>query len=182
MKNKISFLVIVSVLLAEPSFAQVYKWVDEKGAIHFTDDTMQIPERYRPKTEKMGIVIENRDLKSDPPNEKDRSPSKTKDEPYKDRLGRGEEYWKARVESWKKKLTGAQDQAETLRMKYNDLTEKLNSSKSSVERAVLRNERDQVRTQLVQFKQQVEEAKVMIERKLPEEAELFKAKPDWVRP
>jgi phage-related minor tail protein len=67
-------------------------------------------------------------------------------------------------------------------MKYNDLTEKLNASKSSVERATFRNERDQVKNELDKYKQQVEEAKIMLDKKLPEEAQLYKAKPEWLKP
>lgn len=33
--------------ISEPSFAQIYKWVDEKGTIHLTDDPKTIPEKYR---------------------------------------------------------------------------------------------------------------------------------------
>jgi clan AA aspartic protease (TIGR02281 family) len=42
---------IVLVALASPASAQMYKWVDEKGTVHFTDDPSNIPEKYRPDTE-----------------------------------------------------------------------------------------------------------------------------------
>ncbi len=31
--------------------AEVYKWIDDKGDVHFTDDYSNIPEKYRPVTE-----------------------------------------------------------------------------------------------------------------------------------
>ncbi len=35
------------------SFAkEVYRWTDEKGNVHFTDDSSQIPAQYQNKTEK----------------------------------------------------------------------------------------------------------------------------------
>ncbi len=42
-------LIIISFIffISEISFAEVYKWVDEKGVVHFTDDITQIPEKYR---------------------------------------------------------------------------------------------------------------------------------------
>jgi hypothetical protein len=61
------------------------------------------------------------------------------------------------------------------------LTEKLNDSKSSLERANFRKERDQVKTEMDQYKIQIEEAKNMLEKKIPEEAEFDKAKPEWVK-
>ena len=43
--------VLFSLLLETPCFAEMYKWVDEKGVIHFTDDLSKIPERYQPDAE-----------------------------------------------------------------------------------------------------------------------------------
>jgi len=36
--------------LAAPSFADIYRWEDETGVIHFTDDPSGIPEKYRGKS------------------------------------------------------------------------------------------------------------------------------------
>ena len=172
------FFLCLSFIIARSSLAQVYKWVDERGFVHFTDDILQIPEKYRPKTETIGIAEE----KANPKAQGEDSVSKNKEEPYKDNLGRGEAYWKEKVGSWKKKLMSGEEQVENLRMKYNDLTEKMNASKSSAERGALRGEREQVRGQLDQCKQEVEEAKVMLDKKIPEEAKLYRAKPEWVKP
>ncbi len=43
--------VILLVLIGSPAYAQMYKWVDEKGTIHLTDDFSTIPEKYRPGAE-----------------------------------------------------------------------------------------------------------------------------------
>ena len=109
------------------------------------------------------------------------STPKRKEETYKDRLGRGEDYWKGRVEEWRKKLRELQDRLEILRAKYNELTERFNDSKSTAERGNLRKERDQIKNEMDQRKIQIEEAKNMLEKKIPEEAELYKAKPEWVK-
>jgi clan AA aspartic protease (TIGR02281 family) len=42
------FIIIV---LVSPSYAEMYKWVDEKGTVHFTDDVSTIPEKYRQDVE-----------------------------------------------------------------------------------------------------------------------------------
>jgi predicted nucleic acid-binding Zn-ribbon protein len=166
----------LTLLLGDLSFAQVYKWVDEKGVVHFTDDIIQIPEKYRPTVERIGVTEETADTKS----EGELSPKK-KEDSYRDRLGRGEEYWKARVEEWEKKLRILQEKIENLRIKYNELTEKFNGSKSSVERISIRKERDQIKNEMDQYKVQIEEVKNMLEKRIPEEAELYKAKPEWVK-
>lgn len=173
------FIVILSIFIAETSFAQVYKWVDEKGVVHFTDDLMQIPEKNRPTTEKIGLPEGK--TKTETKTESEPTSTKKKEDIYKDQLGRGEEYWRDRVEEWKKKLKTSQEKVESLRIKYNELTEKLNDSKSSVERANLRRERDQIKNEMDQYRNQIEEANKMLEKKIPEEAELYKAKPEWIK-
>jgi hypothetical protein len=85
------------------------------------------------------------------------------------------------MEDWKKKLRELQDNMEILRNKYNELTEKYNDSKSTVERGNLRKERDLVKNEMDQNRVQTEEAKNMIEKKIPEEAELYKAKSEWLK-
>ena len=176
MMKKILFFIIFTVFISEISLAEVYKWVDEKGVIHFTDDVLQVPEKYRSKAEKLGLPEEKEEKKGG-----EEATPKRKEEVYKDRLGRGEDYWKGRVEEWKKKLKDSQERVETLRVKYNELTVRFNDSKSTAERGNLRRERDQVKNEMDQNKIQIEEAKNILEKKLPEEAELYKAKPEWIR-
>ncbi len=174
MKKTLLFILIL--LASDVSFAEVFKWVDEKGGVHFTDDVTQIPAKYRPKTEKMEMdeAAIDRQKEGEPV-------PKVKGDSSGDRLGKGEEYWRGRVEEWRKKLSALQERVETLRIRYNDLTERMNDSKSSAERGTLRKERNLIRNELEQGKAQIEEAKNMIEKKIPEEAELYKAKPEWTR-
>ncbi len=173
---KIVLLIIFSFFISTSGFAQTYKWVDDKGVVHFTDDITKIPDKYRPKADKIGMPEEKSEIKI----ESDPSP-KRKEDAYKDQLGRGEEYWKGRVEEWKKKLRAAQEKMDQARIKYNELTEKFNDSRSSAERNQLRRERDQVKQEMDQQKSQIEEAKMALEKKIPEEAELYKAKPEWIK-
>jgi hypothetical protein len=44
----IIFLVFI---LPNPTFAQIYKWVNENGTVEFTDDPTKIPEKYRGQIE-----------------------------------------------------------------------------------------------------------------------------------
>jgi len=45
--RKTFFLLAILIALALPASAEMYKWVDEKGTVHFTDDISSIPEKYR---------------------------------------------------------------------------------------------------------------------------------------
>jgi archaellum component FlaC len=155
------FLIFMAASLAQ---AEVYKWLDEKGIVHFTDDITQIPEKYRRTIKEVEVGEE----KLTETKEEGEVQQKKEAEPYKDRLGRGEDYWKGRIEEWRKKLQSLQENLEALRVKYNELTEKFNASKSSAERAIIRNDREQIRSQM--------------EKKIPDEASLYKARPEWVKP
>ena len=53
------FLVaILLVLVGFPAYAEMYKWVDEKGTVHFTDDLSKIPEKYRSSSESQKTLKE----------------------------------------------------------------------------------------------------------------------------
>ncbi|HMK76113.1 MAG TPA: DUF4124 domain-containing protein [Thermodesulfobacteriota bacterium] len=175
--KRILVTILSTFLISQLSFAEIYKWVDEKGVVHFTDDMTQVPEKYRPNAEEIGSSGGEREGTK---GEGQVTP-KGKEEASQDQLGRGEDYWKGRVEEWRRKLGEQQDRLKTLEVKYNELTMRFNESKSSAERGDIRRERDQVKNEMDQCRIQIEEAKDMIEKKIPEEGELYKAKPEWVK-
>ena len=47
----IILLIIIFVVIVPPVYGEMYKWVDEKGTVHFTDDLSSIPEKYRQDAE-----------------------------------------------------------------------------------------------------------------------------------
>ena len=171
-------IAILSTLsISQLSFAEIYKWVDEKGAMHFTDDITQVPEKYRPKAEEIrSSGVENEETKGE-----GQIVPKIKEGSYKDQSVGGEDYWKGRVEEWRRKLGEQQDRLRALQVKYNELIMRFSDSKSSAERGDIRKESDQVKNEMDQCRTQIEETRDMIERKIPEEAELYKAKPEWVK-
>jgi hypothetical protein len=177
------FFVLLFLLSTEFSFAEVYKWVDEKGGVHFTDDVIQIPEKYRPKVERLGTSEERVETKIEVESLSEKKVEKTRprEDTYRDSMGRGEGYWKGLVEAWAKKSKESQEKVNNLRVKYNELTERFNESRSSAERINLRKERDQIKNEMDRYKTQIEEAKYMLDKKIPEEAEIFKAKPEWIK-
>jgi clan AA aspartic protease (TIGR02281 family) len=50
MRFLISLIVVLAVLVPS-SYGEMYKWVDEKGTVHFADDLSSIPEKYREEAE-----------------------------------------------------------------------------------------------------------------------------------
>ena len=51
MKVIFPLIIIILVFLVPSSYGEMYKWVDEKGTVHFTDDLSNIPEKYREDAE-----------------------------------------------------------------------------------------------------------------------------------
>ena len=50
MRSVITLIVMLAVLVPY-SYGEMYRWVDEKGTVHFTDDLSNIPEKYREDAE-----------------------------------------------------------------------------------------------------------------------------------
>jgi len=53
------------------SWAETYKWVDEKGTVHFTQDFNSIPERFRNLAEIKNDKTDDSEMKADKPYKKD---------------------------------------------------------------------------------------------------------------
>ena len=43
--------IVILTLFISPAYGEMYKWVDEKGVLHFSDDLSKVPEKYRPDAE-----------------------------------------------------------------------------------------------------------------------------------
>ena len=177
MMNRILAICLYLFFISGTSLAEVYKWVDSEGVVYFTDDFTRVPEEYRPEAEALGLPGDTEETNS----ERDLT-SRGKEKESKDRLGRGETYWRGLVDVEIRKMRESEDRLEVLRNKYNGLTERFNASRSTAERGGLRVERDQTKNEMDRCKNQIEEARNMVQKKIPEEAELYGANPEWVRP
>ena len=68
------FLFFVFLLSPSVSFsAEIYRWTDEKGTVHFTDDPTRVPERYSEQGEKIRAPEERTTAPQPPPKPDDRS-------------------------------------------------------------------------------------------------------------
>ncbi len=55
MRLKVRFAFLISVLIfhfSGTAYSEIYKWVDDKGEVHFTDDASNIPEQYLNQVER----------------------------------------------------------------------------------------------------------------------------------
>ncbi len=166
----------------------VYKWVDEKGTAHFTDDLSLVPEKYRDQ------VIETKPQRKPAPSpagepsksigkEKEIEPAPESAPEEKDLLGRGEEWWRATAQEWDEKLDTARKNYENAYNEWRSKVQELESSKfkpDSLKRK-LKTEARALEEKVKGWENQVEEAKNMLENVLPRQAREYRANPDWLR-
>lgn len=181
---------ILSILIALifPSFIalaqEIYRWVDEKGTVHFTDDLGLVPEKYRNQVQKKKTSIEPTPLLSPQVTTEEDLEKEPKSAPERrDLIGRGEEWWRAKTKEWNEKLLNANKNYETAHAAWKAKEKELEESKfksKSIQRK-LKSETKALEEKANDWKKQMEQAKNMLEKGLPKEAEEFKADPDWIK-
>lgn len=163
---------------------EIYQWIDEKGTTHFADDLSLVPERYRNQVQKKKPpeessshptpqVLKEEEMEKEPESVSER----------KDLIGRGEEWWRAKAKEWNEKLLNAQKNYETAYTAWKVKEKELEQSKlkpKSLQRK-LKTEMKVLEDKTKEWEKQRDEAKNMLEKGLPKEAEELKADPDWIK-
>ena len=83
-------------LAASFTYAQVYKWVDDSGTVHFTDDPAIVPEKYWDRVEEKETIKEEG---RKPFDDGKWTKRRVQREPT-DRFGRTESWWRDRAYKW----------------------------------------------------------------------------------
>jgi hypothetical protein len=181
--KRIGLLLIIGLLLFSPLvFAQeIYEWADEKGTVHFTDDFSQIPEKYQDQVKKKKTPPEPAPSPSIKPPQGKAPPEPSVEK--KDILGRGEDWWRDKAMEWRQNLIKAQKDyaaAEAaLKAKDKELEDAKFKPKSFQRK--LQDEIKALEEKANSQKSQVDEAKNMLEKVLPRQAEEYRADPSWLR-
>jgi hypothetical protein len=168
---------------------EIYRWVDEQGTVHFTDDLGQVPEKYRDKIQKKEPPKEPPTTQPAPPQppvppmgmEVEKGSGATPRQ--KDILGRGEEWWRAKVNEWNEKLKTAQRNYENNYSEWKSKEQELEASKfkpDSVKRK-LKAEIKDLEEKTKDWEKQMDEAKNMLENILPKQAQDYQANPEWLK-
>jgi len=182
--RKLGLLILISCLISS-SFAigqEIYQWVDEKGSLHFADDLSLVPERYRnqvlkkpPKEPSLlpspQVSKEVEERKSEPPREP------------KDLVGRGEEWWRTRAKEWDEKLLYATKNYDAAYAAWKAKENELEQSKfkSQSLKRKLKAEIKVLEAKAKEWEKERDQAKNMLEKVLPREAEELKADPNWIK-
>jgi hypothetical protein len=181
MKTKGLLILIWLVFYCAVSWGQeVYQWADEKGVLHFTDDLSLVPERYRTKVQKKNTSTE---LPAQVTKEQGKEKVPESIPERKDLLGRGEEWWRMRAKEWNEKLLSADKNYDTAYAAWKAKEKELEDAKfksKSLQRK-LKDEMKLLEDKANEWEKQKEEAKNMLEKVLPKEAEELHADPNWIK-
>ncbi len=183
-------IIIVGLLLSSIlAFGQeIYRWVDEKGIVHFSDDLSLVPEIYRDQIPKTKPTQEP----ASPPSiespkrmgeEKEIESAPESAPEQKDILGRGEEWWRAIASEWNEKLNAARTNYENAYNEWKSKEQELEASQfkpDSLKRK-LKAETKALEEKVKDWEKQVEEARNMLENVLPKQARDYRANPEWLR-
>ncbi len=181
--QRLFVLILAWLMFSSLTFGQeIYQWIDEKGTTHFADDLTLVPERYRNQVQKKKPPKE---FSSHPTpqvlREQQKEPGSVS-EP-KDLIGRGEEWWRAKAKEWNEKLLNAQKNYENAYSAWKVKEKELEQSKLKPKnlKRKLKTEIKALEDQTKEWEKQRDEAKNMLEKGLPKEAEELKADPDWIK-
>lgn len=180
MKTRHVIFVVVAVFFLSSSLQAhtFYKWVDEKGAVNYTDDYNNIPSAYRDRVEIEYVHEEG----STPPIQK-MTPQR-KGETKTDIYGLGETYWRGKVRPWKEFLKTAEANYEKAHQKFMgkamEFSQKRSGSWSRTQYKMNITELDGLKEEMIRYADQIAEGKEALE-KISKEAREAKANPDWLK-
>lgn len=160
-------LLIIAVLLFASSGRtdEVWKWVDEQGVVHFTDNADLVPEKHREDIDRMELPEEKEAVSTN-----DKGTEEGREEP-RDQYGREEGYWTKRANESREQLEQAQKEYERVRLEYNDLVAEYNSTRSRVKKRQYQKRIESLQDQLNHRREDIDRLKELLEKALAEEVE-----------
>ena len=186
--KKAALFIFIGCMISSLAFGQtVYQWKDEKGNINFTDDISNVPEKYRDQVQERKSPKEPappapaQTIKGTGADRRQAPPS----EPTvpKDIIGRGEEWWRGRAREWDEKLINAQKNYDTTHAAWKAKEKELAESvyKADFIKRRLKLEIKDLEDKTKEWERKRDEARNMLEKVIPKEAEDYKADPEWIR-
>jgi len=160
------------------SYAQVYKWVDDSGTVHFADDPAKVPEEYWDRIEKRKTIKEEDRQRSD---EGTWSKGRSQREPT-DRFGRRKSWWRDRASKWWAQLENATSQHERITKEIEEARNVLSEARNDAKRRRYRRKIKGLQEEDEKYKAQIEEARHMLNDVLLDEARMAGAEPSWLQP
>jgi len=173
--NKVLVIVAVLLLASVGRTGEVYKWTDERGVVHITNDPAAVPAKYRERVDRRSLPEpRGASLPS-------RLRSRSVMEEAQDRYGRDRDYWVNRTNEAKTRLYQAQVEYERLLREYDDLLDSYGNTTSLAKRAEYKNRMESVQSELRRQREDILKAKGLLEIVLPAAAARARTPAEWVR-
>jgi hypothetical protein len=182
-------LTIVFLIAAGTAFAQVdqqkqaevkksylYKWIDDKGVAHVTDNLGMVPKQYREKV----LVIEQPQRTEEPAARQPQlsPPSSSEDDQWLEEDRKAS--WQERMRDARKRLADAKQRYRALDRKRIEALEKWGGSAASGHLEG-RAEADRIEQEMKQVQREIDDARNQIENVIPEEGRKAGIPPGWLR-
>lgn len=164
---------------------EIYRWVDEKGTVHFADDFTLVPEKYRDQMQTRKPLEQPSPSPARPPSRPVATEPTAESTPQKkDLLGRGEDWWRAKMKEWNDKLQNAQKHYDLTYANVREKEKELADAKFKPEtvKRKLKAELKDLEGKLKEREKDRDEAKNMVEKVLPKQAADDRADPAWLKP
>ena len=172
-------ILLILFMFTVPAYATtIYKWVDKKGVINFTDDYTRVPPAFRGqvKTEEYGQQEGNAAPAQ-------RTAATAKEEIRTDIYGRNKTWWRGKVRPWKDQLREASENYKKAQKEYMEQAEGLGPYKfgkmSLTQYQMLSSRLEILNKEMEMYQRQMAEDKNML-AKLSREAKEAGADPAWL--
>jgi hypothetical protein len=178
MKNILVILAVL-VLTSTGTAGEYFKWVDERGVVHFTNIPSSVPEEYKDEAEHRVMPTEK-----EAPSVSTRESAVATEQPTeerKDRFGRGRDFWVNWTNEAKRRLVRAQNDYNRLVVEYKQTMRDLDNAVSTAQRNEYKNKRDSLRVDMGRRREDVRKAKEELEIKIPQAAAMAGAPAEWVQ-
>lgn len=149
---------------------EMYRWTDENGVVHLTDNVEKIPEKYRGRAEVVPLPPD-RPKKEPPPVD----PAPFLFEEQTDEAGRGKEWWQAEQKRWEERRRHAGGRIDALNQELRELQFRHPLTGPPVD------ERDRIEQEIAFEEDKKREADRMLNEVLPEKARKAGVSPGWLR-
>jgi hypothetical protein len=175
------FLILLTFVF--PAYgANIYKWVDEKGVVNFTDDFNNVPFAHRGQVEVREYLTEGGSPLTASERPSPSVASKPKEEIRTDIYGQDETWWREKVRPWRERLEEATKNRDRIQneivRRAEELSTKVFWSRSQFQ--IGASEVGRLKEEMMTYEAQIAEARDQL-GKLSKEAEESKADPEWLR-
>jgi len=160
-------LIFISLAYGE----NIYRWVDKNGGVHYTDDESMISFEYRDGVKSEQVKPSASPLLPVP---------QKSNESRGDNSGQGEDYWRAKVQPWKRQLNEASANLEQINRQIEKKYEERSKYSTPIPWNMDRAERNQLLEEKSKYEAQITEANAMLE-KIAKEAREANADPTWLQ-